>query len=54
VVVALVRVDLGDAQGEEGEREKLEGVFEGGTVGDRGEERVLGSGLLVGWALQGA
>jgi len=27
VVVALVRIDLGDAQGEEGEREELEGVF---------------------------
>ena len=54
VVVALVRVNLGDAQGEEGEREELEDVFKGGAVGDRGEEGVLRAGLLVGWALEGA
>lgn len=54
VVVALMRVDLGDAQGEEREREELECVFEGGTVGDLGEKSVLGASLLVGWALEGA
>lgn len=54
VVVALMRVDLGDAQSEEREREELECVFEGGTVGDLGEESVLGASLLVGWALEGA
>lgn len=54
VVVALMRVNLGDAQGEEREREELEYVFEGGAVGDRGEEGVLGASLLVRWALEGA
>lgn len=54
VVVALMRVDLGDAQGEEREREELECVFEGRAVGDLGEEGVLGASLLVGWALEGA
>lgn len=52
--MALMGVDLGDTEGEEREREKLECVFEGGTVGDLGEEGVLGASLLVGWALEGA
>lgn len=54
VVVAFVCVfiDFVDAEGEEGEREQLECVLGGGSVGDFGEEGVLGAGFLVGWRLE--
>lgn len=57
VCVAFVtglRVDFGDAEGEEREREELEGVFGGGAVVDFREERVLGAGFLVGGGLKGS
>lgn len=50
VVVAFVPlrgVDLGDAQGEEREREQLECVLGGGAVVDFGQQRVLCTRLLV-------
>lgn len=55
VVVASMRVDFGDAQGEKGEREEFEDVFGGGAVGDGGEEGVLfGGGFGVGGGFEGA
>jgi len=54
VAVTLMRVDLGDAQREQRHGQQLECVFEGGAVGDLGEEGVLLAGFLVGWGLQGA
>jgi hypothetical protein len=52
--VAGLRVDLGDAEGEEGERKEFEGVFGGGAVVDFGEEGVLGASFLVGGGLEGS
>lgn len=55
VVVASMRVDFGDAQGEKGDREEFEDVFGGGAVGDGGEEGVLfGGGFGVGGGFEGA
>lgn len=47
MVVSFMGINFGDAEGEEGEREKLEGIFEGGSVGDFGEERVLLAGFGI-------
>ena len=46
-IVGLFRVDLGDAEGEQGEREQFECVLGGGAVVDFGEKRVLCASLLV-------
>lgn len=53
-LVAVRRVDLGDAKCEEGKREELECVFGCLTVCDFGEEGVLGSRFDVGGGLEGA
>lgn len=53
VVVAFVRVGLGDTEGEEGEREEFEGFGGGGGVGDGWEEWVFAAGFCVGWRLKG-
>jgi hypothetical protein len=47
VVVASMRVNLTDAQGEERERKELEDILGALAVGDGWEERVLGASLLV-------
>lgn len=52
VVVPLVRVDLGDAQGEQRERQELEDLLGRGAVGDGWKESgVLGRGGRVGGGL---
>lgn len=48
VVVAFVGVGFGDAQGEEGEGEELEGFGGRGGVGYGGEEGVLFAGRGIG------
>lgn len=54
VVVSLVRVDLADTEGEQGEREQLEDVLGGGAVGHGWEDGVLfSSGFGVGGGLDG-
>jgi hypothetical protein len=52
MVVTLVRVDFGDAQGQEGEGEQLETVLKRGAIGDLRQKGVLGTGFFVGWALE--
>ncbi len=47
-------LELGDAEGEHAEGQKLEGVFQRGAVRDLGEKRVLLAGLFVGGGLKGA
>lgn len=54
VVVALVLVRLGDAQGEHRHGQQLECVFERGAVRDLGQGGVLLAGLFVGGRLEGA
>lgn len=54
VVVALVLVRLGDAQGEHRHGQQLERVFERGAVRDLGQGGVLLAGLFVGGRLEGA
>lgn len=54
MVVAFVRVDFGDAKGEEGHGEEFEGVLCGGVVCDGGEEGVLLCGFGVGGRLDGS
>lgn len=54
VVVALVRVDFGNTESEQGEREQLERVFCAGAVGDGWEFGVLGTGFFVRVGLQDA
>ena len=49
VVVSLMGIAFGYSESEEGEGEELEGVFEGGTVRDLGEEEVLLAGFGVCW-----
>lgn len=53
-IVGVLRVDLGDAQGKQREREQLECVLGGGAVVDFGEERVLCARFLVGGGGEGA
>lgn len=52
MTVAGVRIDLGDAQGEHRHGKQLEGVFEGGAVGDFGQQGILLTRLFVGRGLQ--
>lgn len=47
-----VRLSLDDSQGKHAQRQELEGIFEGRTVGDLGQQRVLLAGFLVCWRLQ--
>ena len=55
MVVSLVRVDFGNAEGEEREGEVFEG-FAGGerSCGEWGEQRILLGGFFVGRGLEGA
>lgn len=54
VVMALVLVDLDDAESKHGHGKELESILEGGTIGDLWKSRVLGTQLLVGIGLESA
>jgi hypothetical protein len=54
MVMSFVRIDLCYAQGEEGEWEELEGVFERGAISDYREKGVLLLGFFVGVGFEGA
>lgn len=54
MVMAFMRVDFGDAESEKREWKKLECIFEGGAVGDLGQEGVLLAGFGVGVGLEGS
>ena len=49
VVVSFMGIDFGHSEGEEREGKELERIFEGGAVGDLGEQRVLLAGFGVCW-----
>jgi hypothetical protein len=49
VVMPFMGIDFRYSESEEGQREELEGVLEGGTVGDFGEEGILLAGFGVCW-----
>ena len=53
-LVRVVRVDLGDAQSEQGQGKFLEGVLGGDAVVDFGEYGVFGAGFLVRGGHEGA
>jgi hypothetical protein len=50
--MAFMRIDFGNSESEEREREELEDIFEGGAVGDLGEEGVLLASFGVGWGFK--
>jgi hypothetical protein len=52
--MSFMGIDFGDSESEEGEGKELEGVFEGGSIGDLGEKGVLLAGLGVCWRLKGS
>jgi hypothetical protein len=52
MIMAFMGIDFGDSESEEGEREELESVFEGGAVGDFREERILLAGFGVCFGLK--
>lgn len=54
VAFVCVFVDLGDTEGKKRERQKFEAVLGGCAVGNFGQQRVLGAGLLVCGGLEGA
>jgi hypothetical protein len=47
MIMAFMGIGFGDSESKEGEREEFESVFEGGTVGNLREERILLASFCV-------
>ena len=54
MVMSFMGIDFGYSESEKREGKELEGIFEGGTVGYFGEERVFLAGFGVRWRLKGS
>jgi hypothetical protein len=54
MVVSFMGIAFGYSESKEREGKELERIFEGGTIGDLGEERIPLAGVCIRWRFEGS